>query len=145
MLHSHPHHFISSFFYLVFRTILLLPPKLSSRGSKGFLFFIFMAHECFISPLQLSQVQLERQSCPHCSKGVEPDTPTGEEGAIIGSGEELQPLDVSTSKAILSQLQAMRTQVGDSPPTINGRELDESDSSSSATATLKSKPEKLAS
>ena len=54
--------------------------------------------------------------------------PTGEEGAIIGSGEELQPLDVSASKAILSQLQAMRTQKGDFPPSTNGR-VDQNDSS----------------
>ena len=63
--------------------------------------------------------------------------PTGDEGeggAIIGSGEELQPLDVSTSKAILSELHAVRTQaIGESLPTTNGRELDESDSSLSAT------------
>ena len=105
-------------------------------AQRDFSLFILMAHECFVFPLQLSQVQLERQSCPHCSKGVEPATSAGEEGAIIGSGEELQPLDVSTSKAILSQLQAIRTQAGDSPLTTNGRELDESDSSLSATAAL---------
>lgn len=70
---------------------------------------------------------------------MESAQPSGEEGAIIGSGEELQPLDVSTSKAILSQVQAMRPQAGDSPPTTNGRELfDQSDSSLSA-ATLTEK------
>lgn len=90
----------------------------------------------YILPLQLSQVQLERQSCPHCNKGVEPATPIGEEGAIIGSGEELAPLDVSTSKAILSELQAMRPQAGDSPPTTNGRECDEMSDSSLPVAML---------
>ena len=85
--------------------------------------------------VQLSQVQLERQSCPHCSKEL--TTPTEErEGAMIGSSEEVQPLDVASSKAILSQLHAIQTAAtrGNSPsPIINGRELNGSDSSLSVT------------
>ena len=83
---------------------------------------------------QLSQVQLERQSCPHCCRGVGLATPTENNKEIIGSSEELQPLDVSTSKAILSQLHTLRRQTeGDSPPGVNGRDLEGSDSSLSTT------------
>lgn len=85
-----------------------------------------MITKCFAILFQLSAVQLERRSCPHCSKKMDADSlQDEEEGAIIGSGEEVTPVNLNSSKALLSHLHSLRH----SPPSTNGQDLEASDSS----------------
>lgn len=81
-----------------------------------------------VHPPQLSEIQLERQSCSYCSKKLDPDTLADKEEAIVGSSEEIKPADLNSSRAAYSQLQAMC-------PSTNGDNLEASDSSLSATLT----------
>ena len=83
-------------------------------------------HKCLLFLFQLSAVQLERRSCPHCSKKMETDSlQDEEEGGIIGSGEEIKDVNLDSSKGLLSQLHSLRH----SPPSTNGQDLEASDSS----------------
>ena len=81
--------------------------------------------------LQLSEVHLERESCPHCSKKMEGDSLSDTEGAIVGSSEELKPVDLNSSKALLSHLHAL----WNSSAQTNGQDSQVTHSSLSTTPT----------
>ena len=73
-------------------------------------------------------MQFERQSCPHCSKKM--DSLPEDDGDMIGSGEEVKPVDLNSSKALLSHLHSL----WHSPPSTNGQDLEASDSSQPLTS-----------